>query len=241
MQTNKNIGLYFLIFMSMLFITLQTLSGILVFKILNFGWMKLPGGVFVFPLCFSVVSVITEIYGKNVCKFVIYSANFCSVIFVCGAAFFSLLPSPPGWEHQDAFENMYKLMPLPLISGLIANTISERVNSNMVHKLKGFVKGTKFWFRSLIAHALGHAIYTLVACSIMYGPVMSLNKVIMIMMSVYILKLIYSVIVLPLEVIVVALVNWSSGGNAIKQYVKHFDIQVYKHRETVAPKLRAVK
>jgi hypothetical protein len=119
-------------------------------------------GVFIFPLSYIVGDVLTEVYGYRIARRIIWLGFACNLIFVIFAWVGQVLPSPPAWELQGAYESILGYTPRLLVASFCGYFVGEFVNSFVLAKMKIFTKGRWLWSRTIGSTIVGEGLDTVV-------------------------------------------------------------------------------
>ncbi|MCL2818058.1 MAG: queuosine precursor transporter, partial [Clostridiales bacterium] len=114
---------------SVFFVALLLISNILVVKIAAFGDLILPAAIIVYPFCYILSHVVTEIWGFAYARKMIllgFAANFMMVAFIYLGG---LLPPAAAWPHQEAFDAIFGLVPRVVAASFVAYLFGELLNS----------------------------------------------------------------------------------------------------------------
>lgn len=132
----------------------------------------LDAGTFLFPLCYIIGDVLTEVYGYQQTKKVIWIGFFCSLIFVLSVFVTGLLPPEKFWQ-QSVGQKSYDLVLGGVASGgiivasLLAYLFGEFSNAMVLSKLKLLTSGKWLALRtigsSLVGQVLDSGIFLLIA------------------------------------------------------------------------------
>ena len=151
-------------------------------------------GIFVFPITFAIMDVITELYGQQAAKKFIKQAILCEFIFALLLFGLAKLPTP----QMDAVQASYQLVLESVlrfcISNVIGVVIGQYLNIYILSRWRVFVKGRYFWLRSIGASLFGEFITSLIADIGAFLGNYSWNEVWEIFYTIYIIKMIYAII-----------------------------------------------
>lgn len=186
---------------AMIFVTSLILSNALAVKIVTIFGFTLPAGIIVFPIAYIFGDVLTEVYGYQRTRSIIWWGFFCLALM---AFFFwagTLLPPAPFWKDQEAFARLFGFVPRIALSSLIAYLVGEFLNSAVLSKLKVKTGGKHFWLRAILSTVVGQGADSVVFNLCAFLGVFSLSNVLFIAFSGWVLKSAYEVVALPLTYI----------------------------------------
>lgn len=132
-----------------LFVAVLLISNVASTKIVDSGWFTFDGGTLIFPLSYIFGDTLTEVYGYQRSRKVIWlgfiSAAVMSIVF--GAA--GGVPPARDWPNQEAYEKILGLTPRIVVASLIAYWAGEFSNSHVLAKMKLFTRGRWLWMRTI--------------------------------------------------------------------------------------------
>ena len=127
------------------------------------------GGTFLFPLTYIFGDILTEVYGYQRSRRVIWFALgmnlFASLIF----ALVGILPTDASSPTKGAFETVLGFVPQIVAASLVAFFIGEFLNAFVLAKMKVLTKGRWLWTRTISSTLLGQGADTLVFTIIAFG------------------------------------------------------------------------
>jgi uncharacterized integral membrane protein (TIGR00697 family) len=183
----------------MLYCTLLIVSVLFPYKIINFFGFPEPGGIFVFPLTYLLGGAIAEAYGRELALRMVYASIFCLVVFNILIAIIIRIPSVPDAPNQEVFINAFGHSIRLTIGCFVGLIFSDLTNVYRITKLKVVLGGRYFIQRCLWTTAISEAIFNISTYLITYLGVIPFNKVCLLMLDSWILKMMYSFfMILPL-------------------------------------------
>ena len=174
-----------------IYLTFMLGSIVLVHKLVVISSTITAAGVFLFPATFVLGDVIAEVYGYQVARQLLWSAIVCEFLFALFCYILIHLKSPPFWHYQQDFNYILGGLLRIYFSGLFAFLIASFINVILLSKWKIALKGRYFWLRSVISSCIGEAIYTVICVSLIYYATIPFNKFIQLMISVYVITMLY--------------------------------------------------
>jgi queuosine precursor transporter len=168
-NTPKIMPYKYIIFLSMLFTTINLASASVAYKMVYLNsWLELlSGATFIFPITYCLGDIVTEVYGYNMARNLIWLnliLQFVYAVLVTAAIY---LPEPGFWKNHDAYITVFGSMLRFVSAGTAANIISNFMNIYIVSKLKIPCEGKLFWVRSLLSTIVSG--FLLVAIVIVIG------------------------------------------------------------------------
>lgn len=199
-----------LMFLAMLMVTIMQISIIVAYKPVSLGGLLLPGGVIGFPLVFTISDIIAEVFGYKYARKIVWLSVGCSTIFTTVILLIVHLPSPLAWHAQAAYDTAFSHLFRVLLAVIFGITSSSFINLYLFAKWKIVLKGRLFWLRCFVASAIGEVAITIVAATTAFYGTMSLSALMHMMLSVYILNIVYSFFA-------------SFPANLVAIFLKHFE------------------
>jgi queuosine precursor transporter len=187
------------------FITCLLISNIIAGKLALFWGITLPAAVIIFPLTYLFGDVLTEVYGYERTRLVIwlgFAANLLmSLAFLATIA----LPHPGFWPHQEAYATVLGFTPRVVAASLIAYVAGEFSNSFVLSKVKILTRGRWLWIRTIGSTAAGQAIDTILFITAAFLGIVPSMVLMEMILAQYIWKVAYEVAATPMTY---AIVGW---------------------------------
>jgi len=206
----------FLDFITAIFVTILILSNISSSKILSLGWFSFDGGTIIFPLAYIFGDILTEVYGYNRARRVIWIGFAMNLLMVIVFYLVAKLPPAGDWGGQTAFESILGVVPRIVLGSFVAYLCGEFLNSYILAKLKIKTKGKMLWLRTIGSTIVGQLFDTTIFLLIAFAGVLPWNLIWIIWVSNYIFKIGTEIILLP---ITYRVVDWLKK----KEEVDHYD------------------
>lgn len=215
------------ILLSMIYITLFFASATVGYKIVVFGRELYCASILIFPLLFPFSDALAEIYGSKIAKNLIWYTVLCEIIFVLLTNVAIHLPSPLTWHHQAEYNFLVGGYIHILLANVSAMIISFYLNVNLLNKWKILLRGKHYYLRSLGATAVGEASYTIISNIIAYFGVLHWNEITNIIISDYLLKMVYSLIIAYPAALFVSYIKMKYGAAGILLQTILFNIEIF--------------
>ena len=114
-----------LLILAFLFLTSLLVSNIIASKLVYLWGIVLPAAVFIFPITFVVTDTVTEVWGEEQAREIIWLGFIMNILMIVFLQVAQLLPPAPFWEHQQAFETVLGTVPRIVAASLAAYIISQ--------------------------------------------------------------------------------------------------------------------
>lgn len=187
------------------FVTLLLISNIIAGKLALFCGITLPAAVILFPLTYILGDVLTEVYGFQRTRLVIWIGLGANLIMAFAFMITLSLPYPDFWNGQPAFTTVLGLTPRLVGASLAAYLMGEFANAAVLSRLKIKTKGRWLWLRTIGSTIVGEGIDTIVFIGAAFGGSMPWAALGGMMLAQYSWKVAYEVGVTPLTYL---LVKW---------------------------------
>lgn len=169
-----------------------------------FGPLTFGAGVLFFPISYIFGDILTEVYGYARARRVIWSGLAALVFASIMATVVVKLPPAPNWSGQEAYETIFGQTPRIVFASITAFFCGEFVNSYTLAKMKLWTNGKELWSRIVGSTITGEGVDSLVFYPAAFLGVWETQQVITVMISNYILKVLWEILATPLTYRVVA-------------------------------------
>lgn len=175
---------------------------------LSFG-----AGLFFFPVSYLIGDLLTEVYGYSRSRRVIWIgfisllvANFITQILVA-------LPPDPAWKLQEAYESIFAISLRVSLSSMLAYFCGEFINSYVIAKLKVWTEGKTMSLRIIGSTAAGEFVDTIIFYPLAFlgNPNFPVSLIIKIMITNYIVKVLWEVLAYPITRQIIAFLKSSES------------------------------
>lgn len=166
-------------------------------KIVHMWGLTFGAGILFFPISYIFGDILTEVYGYARDRKVVW-AGFGGLAFASiMAATIVGLPPADGWPHQAAFETAFGQAPRIALASLIAFCCGSFSNSYVMAKMKIWTQGKMLWSRTIGSTMVGEMVDSLIFYPLAFWGIWSTDQVITVMVSNYLLKSAWEVIMTP--------------------------------------------
>ncbi|HEX3799326.1 MAG TPA: queuosine precursor transporter [Verrucomicrobiae bacterium] len=198
------------------FVTTLLVSNLLATKLFQCGPAIFSAGILVFPISYIFGDVLTEVYGFNRTRRIIYMGLIANVFMSLALYVAIKLPPAPGWTMQTEFSAIYSLVPRIVIASALAYLAGELTNSAIVSRLKMMHEGRHLWLRLVCSTAAGQLVDTMLFVIIGFAGVFDNHLLVLAVISGWLFKVLYEIIAIPVTYRIVAKLKALEG-------VEHFD------------------
>lgn len=186
-----------------LFVACLITANIIIAKQIIFLGLILPAGIVIFPLSYIIGDVLTEVYGYQQARRVIWLGFACNLVAVIAIWVGGLLPSAPVFEAQAAYDRILGSTPRFLLASFLAYLAGEFSNAYVLAKMKVKTKGRWLWARTIGSTLVGQGIDTIVVLMIGFIGVLPLSVLSIMILSHWLVKTAYEILATPLTYLVV--------------------------------------
>lgn len=193
-KTNKSYD--FLILIAMIYVAVDLSSMVFAYKIIEIGPLIGAASSLIFPLTYSIMDIIAEVYGHKMAKKIIWFAFACDFIFAILVLGVSQIPSS---NQTETITYMHIFSPLlrAVIAQMIGVLAGAFINIYLISKWKVLVNGRYFWLRSIGSSTIGEAVMLVISVFIALVGVLPLNQLIQLIMYTYCYKIIFAFVAAP--------------------------------------------
>jgi len=182
---------------SIMFITTMLVSNIMANKLfsVNLGFMELvlPAGVLLYPLCFMLGDMMTELWGYGHAKKIIIAGFAANLLMSVGIWAAIILP-PAYVEQHEAFAAALGLTFRIVVASIIAYVAGSLLNSYVLDRMRRKFGAKCLWVRAIGSSLAGQVVDTFLFIGIAFFGVIPNNILIAMMISQYVFKIIIEVV-----------------------------------------------
>lgn len=193
------------------FVTCLITANFIIVKQISIGNLVLPAAIIIFPLSYIIGDILTEVYGYQQARRVIWLGFVCNLIAVVAIWVGKILPSAPVFEAQSAYERILGSTPRFLLASFVAYLAGEFANSFVLAKMKIRTRGRWLWMRTIGSTLVGQGIDTLIVLTIAFAGVLPLSVLGNMILSHWLVKTAYEAVATPLTYGVVGYLKRKEG------------------------------
>lgn len=176
----------------------SNLSGIKPVEITSLN-MNIPAAIFIYPVSFILVDMLNEFYGLKMARRTIFISLMANIIVLSILWATTQLPTLNSWPLSDAYDSMVGSILSVLVASSIAYIISENINSYLLCKIKAMTQSRHLYLRVITSTAVASLIDSVLFIGIAFYGTLSRDIMYHMMVSQFIIKLIYAVLgILPI-------------------------------------------
>lgn len=170
-------------------------------------------GILFFPVSYVIGDVLTEVYGYARARRVIWAGT-AAVVFMAFMSWVVVaLPPAPSWGNQAAYATVFGQVPRIVLASVCAFWAGEFVNSYVMARMKLWSEGRHLWMRTIGSTVLGEGVDSLIFYPLAFLGATGFTPrlVITVMLTQWLLKVAWEVILTPVTYVVVATLKRAEG------------------------------
>ncbi len=182
-------------------------------------------GILFFPLGYVIGDVLTEVYGYARARRVIW-AGFGALLFMAFMSWVVVaLPPAPGWAGQAAYESVFGQVWRIVLASITAFWAGEFVNSYVMARMKIWTGGKHLWSRTIGSTVVGQGIDSIIFYPLAFLGTWSNTQVISVMITNWLLKVGWEVVLTP---VTYAVVGWLKRKEGVDIFDEGTDFSPFK-------------
>lgn len=186
-------------------------------KFIALGPLNINGSTLIFPIAFIFNDVLTEVYGYERSRRIIW-VGFVAQLFA--AAVYALLvwwPAASFWTNQEAFASVLGQAPRVVLASMAAYFCGEFVNSYVLSRMKhrqAGKRGTSQAARYITSTFFGELVDSIVFMTVGFAGVLANSDIIKTIITIWLLKTLYEIAITPVSI---KLANWIKDREGIDE------------------------
>lgn len=175
-------------------------------QILLFNKFELTGAVIIFPITYILSDIISEVFGYKWSRKTCYMAFIANMLLAIIGYIVCIMPYPNWWTDSEAFNIVLKAVPRITIASLVAFFIGDLLNDIVFQKMKGDThKG--YGLRAIVSSLVGELFDSAIFIPLAFLGSMPNNVLIKMILLQVIVKVLYEILLLPINNIVMKKVD----------------------------------
>lgn len=220
MKRNETVSVTFML-LGVTFCVCLILANLLATKQIQIGSINLTTGVLVFPISYVVNDCITEVWGYQRAKLIIWTGFVMNFAFVLLAWLADMIPGAPYWTNQEGFHALFGLAPRVALASFAAFIVGSLLNAYVMSKMKIHDKGRRFSLRAIASTVVGELSDSLIFFPIALGGIVPQKNLALMIVSQVVVKTLYEVVMLPVTIRVVAWLKKTEGSDVYDEGVNY--------------------
>ncbi|GMU54300.1 MAG: hypothetical protein AMXMBFR33_34460 [Candidatus Xenobia bacterium] len=189
------------------FVAVLLISNIAAIKVFEVGGLVFDGGAFIFPISYVFGDILTEVYGYQKSRRVIWTGFFWLLVMNLVLALSVAMPPDPEWNQnvgQEAFRKVLGVSPRIALAGLLGYFWGEFANSYVLARMKVAASGRNLWQRTIGSTLVGELVDTMLFCTIAFWGILSPARILSYTLTGYLYKCLVEIAMTPVTYKVVA-------------------------------------
>lgn len=177
----------------------------------GYGPVIFGAGILFFPLGYVLGDVMTEVYGYARARRVVW-VGFAASAFAAAMAWVVVhMPPAPGWDGQATLAAVFDPAPRIFVASIIAFWAGEFANSFVLARMKVWTGGRLLWARTIGSTVVGQGVDSLIFYPLAFLGVWETSRVLEVLVSNYLLKVLWEIVLTPLTYRIVAFFKRAEG------------------------------
>lgn len=185
-------------------------------KLFQVGPITASAGNLIYPLTCVFGDVLTEVYGFNRTRRLIWTGFVCGLIFLGLTQLAVALPPAPSYGMQEAYAAINGAVPRIIVASYIAYVCCEFVNSLIMSKMKLWSGGRNFPLRAVLSTIGAQFVDSVIFFTIAFWGTVPFTVFLSIVLSGWLFKSLYEFVALPITTVGVRWLKSLEG-------IEHFD------------------
>ena len=193
-------------------------------KLATLNGFTFGAGIMFFPISYVLGDVLTEVYGYANARRCVW-VGFAALLFMAFMSFVVVaLPPADGWNGQAAYESVFGSTWRIVAASVIAFWAGEFVNSFVLAKMKILTGGKMLWTRTIGSTVFGQAIDSVIFYPIAFLGIWSTSQVLTVMVTNWLLKVLWEVLLTP---VTYAVVGWLKQREGVEVFDEGTDFSPF--------------
>lgn len=194
-------------------------------KVAEIGGFTFGAGILFFPISYVLGDVLTEVYGYARARRVIW-AGFASALFAAiMCSVIVAMPPAADWGGQEQYQAVFGQVWRIVGASVLAFWAGEFVNSYVLARMKVWTKGRHLWSRTIGSTIVGQGVDSLIFYPLAFLGVWTNGQVLTVMLTNWLLKVAWEVILTPATY---AVVGWLKRREGIDVYDEGTDFTPFR-------------
>ncbi len=186
-------------------------------KLATVGGYTFGAGILFFPLSYVIGDLLTEVYGYANARRCVWM-GFAALVFMAFMSWVVVaMPPAASWTGQAAYESVFGSTWRIVAASVVAFWAGEFVNSFVLAKMKILTKGRMLWSRTIGSTVFGQAVDSAIFYPIAFLGVWETRDVLIVMVTNWLLKVLWEVLLTPVTYAVVGWLKAREGVDVFDQ------------------------
>jgi uncharacterized integral membrane protein (TIGR00697 family) len=180
------------------YVALQLIADVTAGKIVAIGDITLPAATFIFAITFTWRDMLHKRLGKEWAQAAIWTAAIANVGMALYFVFAIQLPGAGFWQGQEAFASVLGFVPRITVASIVAELVSELLDTEVYHHLIDRIPARHQWARVLGSNAVSLPIDSAIFVTLAFAGTMPLAALVSVALGQVAFKVVVTVVSLPL-------------------------------------------
>lgn len=181
-----------LLLIVMMYMSVDLASMVFAYKIVTIGPIIGAASSIIFPLTYSIMDIVAEVYGFQMAKRIIWYAFTCDFIFAILVLIICQIPSA-NQSESISYTKVLGSLSRAVIAQSIGILSGAFINIYFISKWKIMTKGRYFWLRSIGSSTIGEAVMLIISAFIALIGTLPIQKLFQLIIYTYIYKIIFAI------------------------------------------------
>lgn len=194
-----------------LFVACEVIANITAGRITQFGPFSVPAAIYIFAITFTIIDLINEVLGKQGARRVVLAAVLANCLLAAYSLLVLALPEPGWFKNGAAYHAVLGMTPRIALASLLASLISGLADVELFARLRQRVNAG---WRVVASNALGTLVDSILFITLAFAgvPNYPLLMLLTLIAGQYVVKMLVTVVSVPLIYVVKATVNVHGEG-----------------------------
>lgn len=179
------------------------ISNTIAVKLFSIGSYSFPAGIIVFPVAYILNDVLTEVYGYEKTRSVIWIGFIALGLMVLCYTIATYLTPASFWKDQESFERLFKQTPRIALASLLGYLVGSFSNSFVLSRMKVLTKGKRLWTRTIGSTIIGEGADSFVFNFVAFAGIFATSDLLTVVISGFLFKVIFEIIATPLTYLII--------------------------------------
>lgn len=188
---------FWFVLVAVIFTACLVTSNIIAVKLISIFGFVMPAAIIIFPISYIFGDVLTEVYGYQTARRVIWLGFSCNLFLVIAVWLGQIMPAASFWDGQEAYERILGYAPRLLVASFIAYLVGEFANSYVLAKMKCATKGKWLWTRTIGSTLVGQGLDSMVFMVLAFTGVIPVSGLVNAIITQWFVKSAYEAALTP--------------------------------------------
>lgn len=164
----KKSVIYIVVLLIGAYVVCQAIADVGATKLIQIGSITMPAGSLIFALTFTLRDLLHKKLGKDWARAAILMAALFNILQAAYLAWMARIPAPVFYQNAEAWSAIFSIVPSITIGSIVAEFISESIDTEVYHFWMNKVTKRFQWSRVLISNAVSLPLDSLIFASLAF-------------------------------------------------------------------------